>query len=396
MKSFVDATTIQVSGGHGGNGCVSFASTRSAPKQGADGGHGGKGGDVWLVGTARLNTLRDLSRGKIYKGESGKNGQAQKKKGATGKDLLLEVPLGTEVFSGEQKLGVLNEPGERLCVALGGCNGLGNSAFLSSTQQRPRIASSGKPGEKRTLTLQLKVLADIGLAGYPNAGKSTLLRCLSAAKPTIGAYPFTTLSPQLGVMVEEDHLDSTTPPLIIADIPGLAPGAHKGKGLGHAFLRHLERTTGLALVVAAQLPQSFEKELEGLLYELSAYKLSLYPGHKNPYPLREKNKFLVITKTDLLSKEELSSLRQHLKKNSPYPWTLVSAHHHQGLTELKKQLRTLTEKLPQKSSTSQEEKPAEGESFEQEEMINALLAPLLSTESHVKIRPLSEETTHYL
>lgn len=272
MASFIDETFIEVRGGAGGSGCVSFASTRKNPKQGPDGGHGGRGGDVWLVADGRLNTLSSLHRGQVYAGGAGQPGRAQKKKGASGETLYVSVPLGTEVFWGDQRLGMLTTDDERLLVARGGMNGLGNSAFVSSTRQRPRMASPGKPGEARRLNLQLSILADIGLAGFPNAGKSTLLRSLTASKTKVGAYPFTTITPHLGVMAGDD-LTGDDRQIVLADVPGLARDAHKGRGLGHDFLRHLGRTSLLLLVVPAEADTGkFQESYDGLLRELSEYR----------------------------------------------------------------------------------------------------------------------------
>lgn len=377
MKSFVDETQIQVQGGGGGDGCVSFASTRSAPKQGADGGHGGRGGDVWLVASARWNTLRHLHRGGGYRAENGKNGGGQKKKGGAGGSLYLSVPLGTEVFADGRRLGVLNVEGERLRVAEGGRGGLGNIAFLSSTRQRPRFAQPGKPGESRGLQLHLRILANIGLAGYPNAGKSTLLRALSAARPSVGAYPFTTLTPQLGVMMASGNHSA---PVTIADIPGLAPGAHRGRGLGHDFLRHLERTSCIALVVAAQPPALFREHLRGLCSELDAYGGA--GGDLQPYPLRKKRRLLIISQMDSLTAEQRRALEADLQQNPlPLSWIMVSAHRGEGLEELKEKLRH--KGVHHRGGGSQDSTTATASA---EEVVEQLLNDLLREKSHVRVR----------
>ena len=238
MTHFKDTAKIYVKGGDGGNGVVAFRREKFVPRGGPSGGSGGKGGDVYLVASPRHNTLAHFARKIHFKAERGKHGSGSNKQGAQGKDLEVPVPPGTEVYDAEtgEFLGELLEPGERLLVAHGGRGGRGNYAFRSATNQAPRIAEKGEPGEERWLRLELKLIADIGIIGIPNAGKSTLLARVTRAKPKIADYPFTTLAPNLGVAIIDDT------DVVLADIPGLIEGAHRGVGLGDDFLRHIERT----------------------------------------------------------------------------------------------------------------------------------------------------------
>lgn len=243
---FVDEATIRVQAGNGGHGCLSFRREKYIPKGGPDGGDGGAGGSVYLVADGAINTLADFRVQRRYRAESGQAGAGREKTGRSGVDLEVTVPAGTvvqDVDTGEL-LGDLAEAGQRLCVARGGRGGLGNTRFKSSVNRAPRQTTQGQPGEARHLRLELKVLADVGLLGLPNAGKSTLIRAVSAARPRVADYPFTTLHPHLGVVRVGDHRS-----FVMADIPGLIEGAADGAGLGHRFLRHLQRTRLLLHVV---------------------------------------------------------------------------------------------------------------------------------------------------
>ena len=243
---FVDEATVQVEAGRGGNGCASFRREKFVPRGGPDGGDGGHGGSVYLIAKSGINTLAEFRVQRRFAAESGRGGAGRQRTGASGEDLYVPVPAGTVVsdIDTEEVLGDLADPGQTLKVAQGGRGGLGNSRFKSSVNRAPRKFTTGDPGEKRRLALELKLLADIGLLGLPNAGKSTLLRALSAARPKVASYPFTTLHPHLGVVrIEADRS------FVVADIPGLIEGAAQGAGLGIQFLRHLQRTRLLVHVV---------------------------------------------------------------------------------------------------------------------------------------------------
>jgi GTP-binding protein len=245
---FIDEATISVQSGDGGSGCVSFRRERFVPRGGPDGGDGGKGGNVILQTNSRLRTLYHLQFKKNYKASNGASGQGRQKAGRGGQDLILEVPPGTLVTNADtgELLFDLVDPDCRVCVAQGGRGGMGNSHFKSSTHRSPRFAQPGEPGVVLQLKMDLKLLADVGLIGLPNAGKSTLISAISAAQPKIANYPFTTLTPNLGVV----HAHGAEP-FVVADIPGLIQGAHQGAGLGIRFLRHVERTRILVHIIDA-------------------------------------------------------------------------------------------------------------------------------------------------
>jgi GTP-binding protein len=247
---FVDEVDIHVTAGDGGRGCLSFRREKYVPRGGPDGGDGGHGGSVYLVATPTKNTLVDFRFHPDFKADRGQHGQGSNRTGQTAEDLEISVPIGTLVFekdpeSGEDRLlADLAEEGQRILVAQGGRGGRGNARFVSSTNRAPRRTEAGHPGDERLLRLQLKLLADVGLVGFPNAGKSTLISRISAARPKIADYPFTTLQPNLGVVSLSDDRS-----FVVADVPGLIQGAHTGHGLGHQFLRHIERTKVLVHLV---------------------------------------------------------------------------------------------------------------------------------------------------
>jgi GTP-binding protein len=247
---FVDEVDIHVTAGDGGRGCLSFRREKYVPRGGPDGGDGGAGGSVYIVATPRKNTLVDFRFHPEFEARRGANGQGSNKTGQTGEDLEIEVPIGTLVYekrsdTGETELiADLTEEGERVLIARGGRGGMGNARFATSTNRAPRKTQPGEPGEERFLRLQLKLLADVGLVGFPNAGKSTLIARISAARPKIADYPFTTLTPNLGVVTMSDDRS-----FVVADVPGLIQGASEGHGLGHQFLRHIERTKVLIHLV---------------------------------------------------------------------------------------------------------------------------------------------------
>lgn len=264
---FVDSATIEVRAGDGGAGAEAFRREKGVPRGGPSGGDGGRGGDVVFVGDGALSTLSDFRYRSHHRAERGRHGEGSNRTGRSGKDLELRAPPGTEVFDDgtSARMGALMAAGERLVVARGGCGGRGNARFASPTRQAPRRWEPGQEGERRRLRLELKLLADIGLVGEPNAGKSTLLSRISDARPKVADYPFTTLSPALGV-VDLPGFRS----FVAADIPGIIEGAHRGKGLGHRFLRHVERTRALLLLVPADAPDP-GATLAGLRAELQQY-----------------------------------------------------------------------------------------------------------------------------
>lgn len=285
---FVDEAVIQVKAGDGGDGCVSFRREKFVPKGGPDGGDGGDGGSVILEGSEHLQSLADFLYRRRYQAKRGQHGMGKNRQGRNGENVVVPVPLGTDVFdaiSGE-KLGEVLKPGERLVVAKGGKGGKGNARFVTSTNRAPREALPGESGEERTLRLVLRVLADVGMVGLPNAGKSTLLRALTAAKPKVADYPFTTLTPNLGVLAGKDFRWT------LADMPGIIQGAHEGRGLGLRFLRHIERTRMLLYVVDA-VSQAPERDFAQLREELGFYDPELL----------NRPALLVFNKLDLLTGE---------------------------------------------------------------------------------------------
>jgi GTP-binding protein len=270
---FRDQVKIFVRSGSGGAGSLHFRREKFVPMGGPDGGDGGRGGSVYAVADPGINTLFHYIHHRHHRAELGGNGSLRRRHGSAGNDLLLRVPVGTVIHDADtgQVLADLAEPGQRVMVARGGRGGLGNTHFATATYQAPRIAEKGEPGEERTLLLELKLIADVGIAGLPNAGKSTLLSRITAARPKIADYPFTTLTPNLGVVVSDDYS------FVVADIPGLIEGAHEGLGLGHEFLRHIERTSVLIHVVdgAAGDAQTILSNIDVVNNELALYSEDL-------------------------------------------------------------------------------------------------------------------------
>ncbi len=308
---FVDEATIYVEAGKGGNGCVSFRREKYIPKGGPDGGDGGDGGSVYLIADTDLNTLADFRFERRFKAENGQPGMGKNRTGKSGQDLFIKIPVGTLVYDADtgELMGDLTEAGQTLKVAQGGFHGLGNTRYKSSTNQAPRQSTPGTPGEQRNLHLELQVLADVGLLGLPNAGKSTLIRAISAAKPKVADYPFTTLYPNLGVVRVEEHRS-----FVVADIPGLIEGAAEGAGLGIQFLKHLSRT-GLLLHVVDVTPLDQSDPAEGVRKieaELAKYSESLA---KQP-------RWLILNKIDLLPPDErqgtCEKILQALHWQAPY------------------------------------------------------------------------------
>ncbi len=299
---FVDEAVITVRAGKGGNGCVSFRREKFIPRGGPDGGDGGDGGTVYARADSRLVGLYDFRLKKRYEAQNGQGGMGGRCFGRKGEDLTLDLPVGTLIFEqteeGERLLADLAEPGDVVRIAAGGRGGKGNEHFKSSTMRAPRFARKGEPGEERTLRLELKILADAGIIGLPNAGKSTLISRLSAARPKIAPYPFTTLTPNLGVMIDEIDPDRR---LVVADIPGLIEGAHAGLGLGHRFLRHVERTRFLVHVLSIEDVDSGGNPWAG--FELINEELALFDPE-----LAERRQLLVINKIDLRPPEDTAAL----------------------------------------------------------------------------------------
>ena len=300
---FVDEAEIIVEAGNGGSGCLSFRREKYIEKGGPDGGDGGDGGSIFMVADAALNTLVDFRFQPRYRAQSGRAGQGKNCTGSGGEDLVVKVPVGTSVIDSStgEFLADLSEPGKLVKVAQGGFHGLGNARFKSSTNRAPRQITKGGAGEERTLQLQLRLVADVGLLGLPNAGKSTLVRSVSAAKPKVADYPFTTLTPNLGVVSLDLERN-----FVIADIPGLIEGASKGAGLGFRFLKHLSRTTLLLhLVDALPVDQSDPAvEAKKIVDELERFSPTL----------ARKERWLIINKMDLLSDDNVVELEASLRK----------------------------------------------------------------------------------
>jgi GTP-binding protein len=317
---FADYAKIYVTAGKGGDGSAHFRREKFIPKGGPDGGDGGKGGSIVLKGNENLNTLLDLRYKKYIKAKRGEHGMKSRKTGAGGENIVLEVPLGTVAYDAETKerLGEITEFNEELVIAEGGKGGLGNWHFKSATNQTPQFAQEGKVGEERIVELELKLIADVGLVGFPNAGKSTLLAALSEAKPKIGDYPFTTLEPNLGVVKFSDFRS-----FVMADIPGIIEEAHQGKGLGIQFLRHIERNNVLLFMVASDTDILYE--YEALVNELKAYRSDLL----------DKPRVLAITKMDL---KQGFKLEEDLHFKDEIPVIPISSATNYGVDELRETL----------------------------------------------------------
>ena len=317
--NFVDYVKIHCKSGNGGGGSTHFRREKYIPQGGPDGGDGGRGGHIIVRGNKQLWTLLHLKFNKHIKAGHGAHGSGNLMTGAQGEDKYIEVPIGTiakDVETGEV-LFEINEDGEEQIIAPGGRGGLGNNNFKSSTFQTPRYAQPGEPGEEGWKVLELKILADVGLVGFPNAGKSTLLSVLSSAKPEIADYPFTTLRPNLGIVNYRDYRS-----FVMADIPGIIEGAHEGKGLGLRFLRHIERNSLLLFMIPAD-SDDINKEYEVLLNELQQY---------NP-ELILKDKLLAITKSDMLDEELKDAIQAELTMK--IPTVFISSVAEEGLMELK-------------------------------------------------------------
>ncbi|MGB1646496.1 MAG: GTPase ObgE [Crocinitomicaceae bacterium] len=328
--NFVDYVKIHVKSGNGGGGSTHFRREKYIPKGGPDGGDGGRGGHVILRGNKQLWTLLHLKFKKHIKAEHGAHGSSNLKTGSQGKDVYIDVPLGTIVKDDESEeiLFEITDDGEEKILQKGGRGGLGNNHFKSSTNQTPRHAQPGEEGSEGWKILELKILADVGLVGFPNAGKSTLLSVVSAAKPEIADYPFTTLRPNLGIVSYRDYRS-----FVMADIPGIIKGASEGKGLGYRFLRHIERNSVLLFMIPADCDH-IASEYEILKNELEAY---------NP-ELMHKDSLLVISKSDMLDDELKQELDLELKEElEGVPYLYISSVAQTGLLELKDEIWKLIE-----------------------------------------------------
>ncbi len=322
---FVDEASIRVTAGNGGSGCVSFRREKFIPKGGPDGGDGGDGGDVWLEGDSGLNTLADFRHARHFKAKNGQPGSGQQRTGKSADDIVVRVPLGTIVRAVEtdELIGEVLEHDQRLLVARGGHGGRGNIRFKSSTNRAPRQSTPGTPGETRELHLELKVLADVGLLGFPNAGKSTLVSAVSAARPKVADYPFTTLHPNLGVVSLEPGRS-----FVIADIPGLIEGAAEGTGLGIQFLKHLQRT-GLLLHLVEIAPADGSnpaEQVRALEHELEQFDKEL----------AGRERWLVLTKIDQLDDELAGDAAVEIIDQLDWraPWYAISSVARKGLDRL--------------------------------------------------------------
>ena len=324
---FIDYARIKIKSGNGGDGVVSFRHEKYVPKGGPDGGDGGRGGDVIAIGDSNLNTLLDYRYHKIFKADNGKPGTGAKKTGSSGADCILHLPLGTEIYVLEDtrkyKLADITEAGEKVILSAGGSGGKGNYNFATPINQAPRIATPGIKTEEIELELVLKLMADVGLVGFPNAGKSTLLSVLSAARPKIADYEFTTLEPMLGVVYISDYQN-----FVMADIPGIIKGAHSGKGLGDQFLRHIQRTYLLLFLIDIATPDPLEA------YKTLRSELYLYDSFMDKKP-----HLIVISKTDTHSpedlKQKLTEIKASFKKEYKEEIVAVSAVSKEGLDKLK-------------------------------------------------------------
>lgn len=332
---FIDEITIHVKAGDGGNGCVSFRREKYCPKGGPDGGDGGDGGSVYIQADLNRHTLIDFYYRPYYKGGRGRHGEGKKKSGAQGEDVVIHVPVGTiikDVETGEI-LSDLNKPDDRFLAAKGGRGGKGNARFATPTRQAPKFAQGGTPGEERDLKLELKLLADVGIIGLPNVGKSTLISVISEAKPKIADYPFTTLIPNLGVVKVEEFQS-----FVVADIPGLIEGAHHGTGLGDRFLKHIERSRILVHLIDISEESNRDpiRDIETINYELSQYSEELI----------KKQQLLAGNKMDCSSKQKISALRNYARR-AGIPCFFISALTGEGIKPLVQNIWTMLSETTQ-------------------------------------------------
>ncbi len=329
---FLDTITINVKAGDGGKGCISFRREKYVPRGGPDGGNGGDGGSIFLVGDQSKYTLLDLNYMTNYSAERGEHGKGKDMHGRKGKDLEITVPLGTIVKDADtgDVLGDITSDGQRLLVAEGGRGGRGNMSFVSSTQRAPRIAEEGKKGEERRLFLELKLIADVGVVGFPNTGKSTFISVVSAAKPKIADYPFTTITPNLGVVKNK-----TGGSFVVADMPGLIEGAHDNTGLGIRFLKHIERTKIFLHFVDSSEESSMIDRYETIRKELLLYSEKL----------SDKEEIVVATKIDARINTNLKEFREYIFSNYNKRLFFISSVTGEGIDELLQAIWITLEKL---------------------------------------------------
>jgi GTP-binding protein len=324
---FIDEAKIRVKAGDGGNGCLAFRREKYVPRGGPSGGDGGRGGDIIMESSERHNTLVHFRFNPEYTAQRGRHGEGSNRTGKEGTDILLKVPVGTILFDDEtgERVHDFSRPDERVIVARGGRGGRGNAQFATSTHQAPREHEDGRPGEERVFRMELKLLADVGIVGYPNVGKSTLISRISAARPKIADYPFTTLQPNLGVVLVGEGSGETS--FVVADIPGLIEGAHTGAGLGTQFLRHVERTRLLVHVVdvsdASGRPDPV-KDAEVITGELASFGAGL----------EDKPVIFAASKIDVVNKDKLAKLKRYCKKKN-YELLPISAVTGKGVEDLK-------------------------------------------------------------
>ena len=345
----VDEAEITVTAGNGGNGCIGFRREKFIPLGGPDGGDGGAGGDVWLQADENLNTLVDFRHQTRFKAQRGENGMGSQRYGKAGEDTVITVPVGTVIHNvdTDEVIGDLTEHGQRLLVAKGGHGGLGNMHFKSSVNRSPRKATPGGEGESRVLRLELKLLADVGLLGFPNAGKSTFIRAVSAATPKVADYPFTTLYPNLGVVSVEPGRS-----FVIADIPGLIEGAADGAGLGSLFLRHVQRTR-LLLHLVDIAPMDYEGSAVSPVEQVRAIEHEL---RKYDPAMLEKPRWLVLNKADLMFEDEAREAAEKIVAELGWtqPWYLVSALGRDGTWPIMLAVQTFFDRLREEALEAQE------------------------------------------
>ena len=336
---FIDEAKINVKAGDGGNGCMAFRREKFVPRGGPSGGDGGKGGDVIMESSERHNTLVHFRFNPEYKAERGRHGEGSNKTGREGGDITLKVPVGTIVYddSTGERIHDFSHSDDRIVVARGGRGGRGNARFATSTHQAPRECEPGRPGEERILRLELKLLADIGLVGYPNAGKSTLISRISAARPKIADYPFTTLEPNLGVVLVGEEPDAVS--FVVADIPGLIEGAHTGAGLGTQFLRHIERTRLLVHLVDVSDSSGRPDPVND--YEVITNELASFGAD-----LEKKAVLVAASKIDAANQDKLAKLRRYCKKHH-LPLYPISAVTGEGIEKLKHAMADKVEEVRQ-------------------------------------------------